>query len=212
LSAPIDTTVKKDTALIMLLLIVIPAIIYFGLQSALYFLGYNVLVLGVVSIFGLLFGRKYIYEKETAYGTLILISFFLRFFISQIQVIQASFYPTDSIALLFKNLSYGLQVVGLLAVIALAEESFRASIIALLQDLFSSKSKASEPTIQLLIVTIANILWLAFHFIQRTFVLNATMIYYIVWLVVTGYILSVILIKAGLGTAALAHFLINISA
>ena len=207
---PIDEATKKDKALIIMLLIMIPSIIYFGLSSAMYFLGYNVLVLSIIAIFGLLFGRKYIYEKHVEYGTLILIPFFIRLVATDLMASMFTFDFQTIIQELYRNFNYGMQLVGLIAVIAVAEEGFRASIIALLQELFSRRT--DEASIQILIITVANILWILFHFVQRNFVFNMTMIYYVVWLLITGYILSIVLIKAGLGTAALAHFLINISA
>ncbi|MHA1470692.1 MAG: CPBP family glutamic-type intramembrane protease, partial [Candidatus Asgardarchaeia archaeon] len=200
--------IKKDKALIIMLLIAIPSIIYFGLSSALYFLGYSVLTLSIIMIIGLLFSREYIYEKDVGYGILVLIPIAMRLFVTHFNFIGSMYNIFDVINLMYNDFYYGFQVIGLLSIIALSEESFRGAIITLLNYLIPTDDELR----QFAVISIANILWLVLHFIQRPFSLTSTSIlYYVIWLLITGYILSIILIKSGLGTAVLCHFLINLT-
>ena len=57
----------------------------------------------------------------------------------------------------------------------------------------------------------ANVIWILYHFIQRPFD-PFTYKWYILWLFISGLVLTYVLIKAGLGSAMLLHLLINISA
>jgi hypothetical protein len=53
-----------------------------------------------------------------------------------------------------------------------------------------------------------NLLWLLFHFIQRPF--DPTVYgYYMLWLILSGMVMSFALLKGGLGAAVTLHFIVK---
>lgn len=206
----IDKKIKKDKTLVVMLFLAIPSLIYFGLSSATYPLGYSVLTLGLMMIIGTILSRPFIYEKNVAVTAFIMIPIALRLFVSHFLYASTPYIENNVLQLISIDAMYAFQVVGLMSIVAFAEEGFRGAMISLGYALFS-QAKDSR-LIRFLIVSFVNVLWIAFHFIQRKFVLSSVSMYYVLWLLITGYILSYILLEAGFGNAVLAHFLVNLTA
>jgi len=200
--------VKKDKTLVLFTLIAIVTVIYFGLNSAMYYLGYSVLTLGIVTLIGLSFSKKFMYEKNVSAGILIIIPIAIRMAFFSVTT-TVSF--MDLVKLAYEDAIASFTIFGLLTLIALAEESFRAGVISLLET-FKGYFPFDETTNRIIIVTIANFCWVILHFIQRQFSLTGITLYYFIWLLITGYILSYILYEAGLGTAVLSHLILNLTA
>ena len=99
--------------------------------------------------------------------------------------------------------------VSLWMLVAVNEECFRAAMFNVF-DTFAGGRISSPLTRDVLKLTAANLLWLLFHFIQRPFD-PLQYGWYMLWLAVSGMILSYVLLRGGLGAAVALHFIINVS-
>lgn len=197
---------KKDKTLVVLLVASLFAVLYFGLNSALFLLGYNTMLLAIVLLMSLPFAQKYIFEKDTEVGILILIPILIRIFLSNAIYRSASF---TAFSAFLQDMKYGVEISLLLVIIALSEETFRAAILSLME-LYNT---IGDPEIRRITnIIVSNSCWVSLHFVQRPFLMNEITLAYVIWLFVSGIILTYILQRSGLGTAALAHFLLNLTA
>jgi len=102
-----------------------------------------------------------------------------------------------------------INVIGLSVLVALGEESFRAVIYELVKAI---EGDVENEFIDKSALLVSNISWIILHFIRRKEYIAlypSLTAYYVIWLFVTGIVFTIIYKKAGLGYAALMHFLIN---
>ena len=141
-------------------------------------------------------------DKQIQLSTLALIPIVLRF------AIVSSFFASFQEAISIKDIFF---ISGIWAIVSVSEETFRATMFNFFEYL-SSETKIIENRRKVEYIlakfTFATITWLIFHYFQRPFSLD----YYLAWLIITGFLLCFILEKGGLGSAVLAHFLIDITA
>jgi|GEM_PF-6094190 len=102
-----------------------------------------------------------------------------------------------------------LNVLGLGVLIALGEESFRALVYELVKQI---EGDTPDEFIDKSALLVSNVAWIILHFIRRQELITLfplETLYYVIWLFVTGVVLTIIYKKCGLGYSALMHFLIN---
>jgi len=142
------------------------------------------------------------FDRQIQLASLALVSIVLRY------IIVASFFASFQEAISIKDIFF---IAGIWAIVSVSEETFRATMFNFFEYL-SSETKIIENRRKveytLAKFTFATITWLIFHYFQRPFSLD----YYLAWLTITGFLLCFILEKGGLGSAVLAHFLIDITA
>mgnify|MGYP000100093756 CR=1 FL=1 len=139
------------------------------------------------------------FDKQIQLASLALIPIVLRFAI--VSSFFASFQEVSIRDIFF--------ISGIWAIVSVAEECFRATMFNFYDFIVAETrirpGKEQNIMLKFLFGTAS---WLVFHYFQRPFTLD----YYALWLFLTGIILSFILEKGGLGSAVLAHFLIDITA
>jgi len=177
-----------------------------GLASAGYLLAFNTNTLMVTAIAFTISSLSWIkrarpLEDQVVYIALCVIPIGLRTFF---QLPIFSSWEASADATWQQQIGFTLQVAGLWSLVAVAEEAFRAAMISYLEGL-----GIFEKSLWLRALA-ANILWLAFHFVQRPFDPWAYR-WYIAWLFISGLVMTFVLIKAGLGAAVAVHWLVNIS-
>ena len=107
-----------------------------------------------------------------------------------------------------QQLRYMAQVLGLWILVAVSEEAFRAGMLNA-ADLFAKfRNRELQDRWRILF---ANTIWVAFHFFQRPLDL-ALYWKYVLWLYVTGLVITYVLMKVGLGSATLIHLIVNLTA
>jgi hypothetical protein len=105
---------------------------------------------------------------------------------------------------------FALQVCVLWILVAVAEESFRATMMNVYEAIFARKNRSPNMSTALKVVFSVG-LWILFHFIQRPFD-PFVYRYYILWLFISGVVMSYAMLKGGLGSATLIHFIVNLTA
>lgn len=106
------------------------------------------------------------------------------------------------------QLRYMAQVLGLWILVAVSEEAFRAAMLNAADLVTQTTNRELQDRWRILF---ANTVWVAFHFFQRPLDLG---IYwkYMLWLYVTGLVITWVLMKVGLGSATLIHLIVNLTA
>ncbi len=102
-----------------------------------------------------------------------------------------------------------INVIGLSVLVALGEESFRVVIYELVKAI---EGDTPDEFIDKSALLVSNVAWIILHFIRRQELITLfplETLYYVIWLFVTGVVLTIIYKKCGLGYSALMHFLIN---
>jgi len=127
------------------------------------------------------------------------------------------------------QLRYIAQVIGIWLLVAVCEESFRATILNIaitwippaVEILSYELELKTDPTAETwedltgtgkaLALGTATIAWILFHFLQRPLDLQ---LYgpYIVWLFIAGLTMGYAMVKAGMGAATVIHIVTNLTA
>jgi len=170
---------------------------YLSLLSVNYPLGFNIHTLFLLTVSCSLLASSYLerevdIDRQFGYAILCLIPIGLRTLINE--VIFGSFVES-----LTQDLWFGMQILFVWTLVALGEECFRATML-----IFTEFFTDSLP----LQWVLSNTAWVILHFVQRPYFQP----YYLLWLYATGLVLTFILQKAGLGSAVLAHIIINLTA
>jgi hypothetical protein len=203
-------TGAKDKLFIVMLVAAGICGLWLSLQSAGFLLAFNVNTLLVATIIFTVTSSSYLirgkpWQQQLTYASLALAPIFLR------AVLNMPFFQsyTASTVDIVNQALFALQIIALWVIVAVCEEAFRATMIDVGRQILSSKFQGKILT--LMCILLANVLWILFHFIQRPFDPFAYK-YYIIWLFCSGLVLGWLVERAGLGSAAFAHFLINITA
>jgi len=212
----------RDKLFITLFFIAILSGLWLSLQSAGYILAFNVNTLLITAVIFGICSSNYWWSRplpsldhQVAYSALCLAPIGLRA-LFQLPIFTGSWTaaltPQEASVSALQQLGFMLQVVGLWTLVAVSEETFRASMMNF-ADLFAEfKQREVSLTWKALF---SNAIWLVFHFAQRGGLTPAnlwTYRYYIVWLFVSGLVMTYALVKAGLGASTLIHLLVNLSA
>lgn len=200
---------SKDKVFVLMLVGAGLGGLWLSLQSAGYLLAFNVNTLLIACVIFTLTSANYIihakdWRMQVQYAALALVPITLRF------ALNLPFFQsyTASLADWAGQALFALQVLALWCVVAVCEEAFRATCMNVWDAIYQVRNKKSNTLLKILF---ANALWILFHFIQRPFDIW-TYRYYIVWLFCSGLVLGFLVEKAGLGSAALAHFIVNVTA
>ena len=121
-------------------------------------------------------------------------------------------YTASFLGLSLESLMSFAEITAIFSLVAVAEESFRAAVFNLTNALMPPEAKRKIKLPEWAKWLIANGLWVVYHFAQRQFSLKIATLAYATWLFITGIVLCYIMREAGIGAAALAHLLINITA
>ena len=185
--------------------------LWMSLQSVGHLLQFNINNLMITAIVFMLMSLNYVakapgFDRQIIYASLAVIPIALRWVLNQPMLLHASLFRFETL----QQIMFTLQVVSLWMLVAVNEECFRAAMFNVF-DAFAGGRIADPLTRDVLKLTVANLLWLLFHFIQRPF--NPLQYgWYMAWLVFSGMILSYVLLKGSLGAAVALHFLINVTA
>ena len=99
-------------------------------------------------------------------------------------------------------------LLGLWILVAVSEEAFRAGMLNAADLVVEFKGRGIRDRWKILF---ANTVWVGFHFFQRPLDL-AVYWKYVLWLYVTGLVITYVLMKVGLGSATLIHLIVNLTA
>ena len=208
----------RDKLFITLFFLGILSGLWLSLQSAGYILAFNVNTLLITCVIFGICSSNYWWSRplpsldhQVAYSALCLAPIGLRA-LFQLPIFTGSWTaaltPQEASVSALQQVGFILQVVGLWILVAVSEECFRASMMNF-ADLFFPNAGLTWKAI------FAVAVWLVFHFAQRGGLIPAnlwTYRYYIVWLFISGLVMTYALIKAGLGASCLIHLLTNLSA
>ena len=149
--------------------------------------------------------RRHDYNTDRAclYASLALIPIGLRTAFGLTLLTHASFLGLD-----LEDLLAFVEVVCVFSLVAVAEESFRAAMFNITEAIGPVRGKLPEWARW----GIANALWCFYHFAQRQFRPDLLTLTYTAWLLITGAVMCYIMREAGLGSAALAHLIVNLTA
>ena len=203
---------SKDKIYIMMLVAAGVSGLWLSLQSAGYLLAFNVNTLMISCMIFTLTSANYIvnakpWQMQIQYAALAIIPIALRWLLN-LPFFQSYTPQHASMLDVMAQILFALQVIALWTIVAVAEESFRATMMNVWEGIYRLKNRQTNTIAK---VMFANALWVLFHFIQRPFDPVAYK-WYIVWLAASGVVLGLVLEKAGLGAAALAHFMVNLTA
>jgi len=184
--------------------------LWISLKYAGELLGYNVQTLMICAIICTVLAgpgwlRRRVQEQDMKLVALALIPIGLRTAFGLALLTYASYITLEGLVELA-------EIIGLMSLIAVAEETFRAAIYNIMSSISITRGERHIQLPAWACWLVANGLWLLFHFAQRDFAADITTLAYTAWLFVSGLVLSVIMAKAGLGPACLAHAVINLSA
>jgi hypothetical protein len=188
--------------------------LWMSLQSVGHLLQFNINNLMITSIVFMLMSLNFVakaptIDRQIAYASLAVIPIAIRWALNQPSVAgvgNASLFDFSTL----QQILYTLQVVSLWMLVAVNEECFRAAMMNVF-DAFASNRISNPLTRDTIKLTTANLLWLLFHFIQRPF--DPTVYgYYMLWLILSGMVMSFALLKGGLGAAVTLHFIVNMTA
>jgi hypothetical protein len=204
----------SDRIYMILLVIALIAGFSFSLGSVGYLLGFNATTLVLIAMSFTVMSGNYWYRgtqiqpvnMQLQATSLAIIPIALRWAL-QMPFFNELIASTSDVSAV-QQLGYMAQVLGLWILVAVSEEAFRAAMLNA-ADLFLQFTNR-ELTDRWKIL-FANSVWIGFHFLQRPLDLT---IYgpYIVWLFVSGLVMTWALMKVGLGSATLIHLIINLTA
>ena len=202
----------KDRIFIILFVVALVAGAAFSLGSVGYLLGFNATTLVYIALgFGVMSGNYWAYGsgikpvdvqlQATAWAV---VPIALRWAMQMPFFDQLAASTVDPV----QQIQYLAQVVGLWILVAVSEEAFRAGMLNAADLVTQVRNKELQDRWRILF---ANTVWVAFHFFQRPFDLN---LYwkYMIWLYVTGLVMTYVLMKVGLGSATLIHLIVNLTA
>ena len=204
----------SDRIYMILLVIALIAGFSFSLGSVGYLLGFNATTLVLIAMSFTVMSGNYWYRgkqiqpvnMQLQATSLAIIPIALRWAL-QMPFFNELVASTSDVSIV-QQLGYMAQVLGLWILVAVSEEAFRAAMLnaADLFLQFTNRELADRWKI-----LFANTVWIGFHFLQRPLDLT---IYgpYIVWLFVSGFVMTWALMKVGLGSATLIHLIINLTA
>ena len=204
----------SDRIYMILLVIALIAGFSFSLGSVGYLLGFNATTLVLIAMSFTVMSGNYWYRgkqiqpvnMQLQATSLAIIPIALRWAL-QMPFFNELIASTSDVSAV-QQLGYMAQVLGLWILVAVSEEAFRAAMLnaADLFLQFTNRELADRWKI-----LFANTVWIGFHFLQRPLDLT---IYgpYIVWLFVSGFVMTWALMKVGLGSATLIHLIINLTA
>ena len=200
-------TRTRDKVFVLMLVTAGLGGLWLSLQSAGYLLAFNVNTLLISCLIFTFTSANYIlnakpWQTQVQYAALAMAPILLRFALNM--PIFTSYASVSDIA---AQALFAVQVLALWCIVAVAEETFRATVMNVVS-LWQWRGKRLGTVMRIII---ADLLWLLYHFIQRPFDPFAYR-YYILWLFASGIVLGFVLERAGLGSAALAHFIINVTA
>jgi len=187
--------------------------LWMSLQSIGHLLQFNVNNLMIMAIVFMLMSLNFVanappVDKQIAYASLAVVPIAVRWILNQPAIASENAGLFDFSTL--QQAMYTLQVITLWMLVAVNEECFRAAMFNVF-DAFAGDRISNPTTRTVLKLTVANLLWLLFHFIQRPFDPRVYG-YYMLWLIASGMIMSYALLKGGLGAAVALHFIVNVTA
>jgi hypothetical protein len=206
---------SKDKLFISLFILGFLGGLWLSLQSVGHLLSFNVQTLMITAVVFTITSLNYVAKGKPSdvqikYSALCLIPIGLRYLFnmpifSALTASQASVEVTQSTQ---TQLYFMLQIIALWILVALSEEAFRATMLNFAEVVMRWKDREFNLAWKILF---ANAVWILFHFVQRPFDPIAYK-WYIVWLFISGLVMTYVLVKAGLGSAILLHMLVNITA
>ena len=194
---------SRDKLFIFLFFCAMTGGLALSLMSAGHLLAFNVNNLMIAAIVFTIGGSTYIIDakplqEQIAYVSLSIIPIVLR------SVFNMPMFGSWE----FKQIGFMAQVTALWMLVAVSEEAFRATMMNFSQLFWTIRDKEANAWYKALF---SNTIWLLFHFFQRPFD-PWTYRWYIIWLFISGLVMTYVMMKAGLGAAATVHLLVNISA
>jgi len=206
---------SKDKLFISLFIFGMVGGLWLSLQSVGHLLAFNVQTLMTTAIVFTITSLNWIVgakpsDVQIKYSALCLVPIGLRYLFNMpiftsFALSEATFEASQSIEM---QVIFMLQIIALWILVAISEETFRATMMNFAEVVMKWKDKELNMIWKALF---ANSVWVLFHFIQRPFDPFAYK-WYIVWLFISGLVMTYVLIKAGLGSAVLLHMLVNLTA
>jgi len=204
----------SDRIFMILLVIALLAGFSFSLGSVGYLLGFNATTLVLIATSFTVMSGNYWYKGKQIQPvnvqlqatSLAVIPIALRWAL-QMPFFNELVASTSDVSVV-QQLGYMAQVLGLWILVAVSEEAFRAAMLNAADMFLQFTNREVQDWWKVLFATI---MWIRFHFLQRPMDLS---IYgpYIVWLFISGIVMTWVLMKFGLGAATLIHLIINLTA
>ncbi|MFZ7137873.1 MAG: type II CAAX prenyl endopeptidase Rce1 family protein [archaeon] len=199
---------SKDKLFTICLVLAMSGGLWLSLQSAGFLLAFNVNTLMIMAVVFTLTCSNFIMrakalDVQLKYAALAVVPIGLRHVFN-----LPLFGSYASVGDVTSQLLYTLQVCALWLLVAVAEESFRATMMNMWDSLYAKKFARKTNTV--LKVLFSNVLWVMFHFIQRPFDPVAYG-WYIVWLLISGFVMGYATLNGGLGSSTLIHFIVNLT-
>jgi hypothetical protein len=207
-------TQAHDRIYMILLVVALIAGFAFSLGSVGYLLGFNATTLVLIAISFSMMSVNIWHESKAVkpvndqlQGTaLAMVPIALRWFL-QIPLFHEALAAFSGDTAL-QQLSYMAQVMGLWVLVAVSEEAFRAAMLNV-ADLFAKfRDQGVQDRYK---IVFANTVWVGFHFLQRPLDIGIYGVY-IVWLFVSGLVMTFAMREFGMGAATLIHLIINLTA
>ena len=202
---------SRDKLFIALFIFAMAGGLWLSLQSVGHLLAFNVQTLMITGVVFTVTSLNWLVKAkpidvQVKYSALCLIPIALRIILNMpIFSGIAGFEASQSLEV---QAYYMLQIVALWALVAVSEEAFRATMMNFAEILMKWRDREVNLAWRALF---ANVIWILFHFIQRPFDPFAYK-WYIVWLFISGLVMTYVLVKAGVGSAILLHMLVNLTA
>jgi len=220
---------SKDKLYLGCLVAAMVAGMYFSLNSVGYLLGFNATTLALYGIVFTVTSLNWIVrakpmESQLVYSGLVVVPIATRIFFN-----MPLFEQIVASTAALEQLSYMAQVLGIWLMVAVCEESFRATMmntaiawmpavlgvrglslrLKLVEDARGWDDLTAEGKAAAMVFTC--VAWIAFHFLQRP--LDFQLYWrYMIWLFVSGITFGYALVKAGPGCAVVIHVLTNLTA
>jgi len=193
---------SKDKIFISLFIFGMVGGLWLSLQSVGHLLAFNVQTLMTTAIVFTITSLNWIVgakpsDVQIKYSALCLVPIGLRYLFnmpifSSFVLSEAMFEASQGIEM---QVYFMLQIIALWILVALSEETFRATMMNFAEVVMKWKDKELNMAWKAIF---ANSIWILFHFIQRPFDPVAYK-WYIIWLFISGLVMTYVLIKAGLG-------------
>jgi hypothetical protein len=200
---------SKDKLYTICLVLAMSGGLWLSLQSAGFLLAFNVNTLMIMAVVFTLTCSNFIMrakplDAQLKYAALAVVPIGLRYVFNLPLFGSYAGIAAD----LSSQIFYTFQVCALWLLVAVAEECFRATMMNMWDSLYAKKFAGQTNTV--LKVLFSNVLWVLFHFIQRPF---DPVVYgwYIVWLLISGFVMGYATLKGGLGSSTLIHFIVNLT-
>jgi hypothetical protein len=204
----------SDRIFMILLVLALLAGFSFQLGSVGYLLGFNATTLVLIAMSFTVMSANYWYRGKQIQPvnvqlqatSLAIIPIALRWAL-QMPIFSELVASTGDVSVA-QQLGYMGQVLGLWILVAVSEEAFRAAMLNAADLFLQFTNREVQDRWKILF---ANSVWIGFHFLQRPLDLS---VYgpYIVWLFASGLVMTIVLMKVGLGSATIIHLIINLTA